>query len=306
MLSIDILPSLALFAQVVRLRSFSAAARESGIAKSAVSRRVAQLEERLGVRLLLRSTRAVSVTDEGLRVYEHCAVLVGAASAAEQAAGATRDTLRGMLRVNAPVAFAQMHLAAAIALFLERHPGMEIALATDDRIVDIVEGGLDVVIRIGRLRDSGLVARKIATDRLVICASPAYLARKGEPGSPADLLQHNCLHYTLVARDAEWRFRGKDGPLNVPAWGNFEAASGTVLRSAALAGLGLAVLPSFMVADDVAAGRLALVLERQRRAEIGIYAVVAHRRQMPARVRAFLDFLSAHFRGFAAQTVAAG
>src|SRR5215469_12164560 len=140
MLSIDDLPSLALFAQVVRLRSFSAAARESGIAKSAVSRRVAQLEDRLGVRLLLRSTRAVSVTDEGLRVYEHCAALVAAASAAEQAARATRDALRGMLRVNAPVAFAQMHLAAAIALFLERHPGVEISLATDDRIVDIVEG----------------------------------------------------------------------------------------------------------------------------------------------------------------------
>jgi len=243
------------------------------------------------------------VTEEGLRVYEHCAALLAAAAAAEQAAGAAGEGIRGTLRVNAPVTFAQMYLAAAIASFLAQHSGVDVALATDDPIVDVVEGGFDVVIRIGRLRDSSLVARKLATDRLVICASPAYLARKGEPLTPADLLRHNCLHYTLVSEEAEWRFRGKDGPLSVPARGNFEAGNGTVLHRAALEGLGLAVLPSFMVAQDVAAGRLALVLEGQRQAEIGIYAVVAHRRQMPPRIRAFLDFLSAYFRAFARETI---
>src|SRR6516165_8345970 len=303
MLPLDDLSSLALFAQVVRLRSFSAAARECKIAKSAVSRRVARLEDRFGVRLLRRSTRAVSVTEEGLRVYEHCAALLAAAAAAERAAGAAAEGVRGTLRINAPVTFAQMHLAAAVASFLAQQPGVDVSLSTDDPIVDIVEGGFDVTIRIGRLRDSALVARKLATDRLVICASPAYLARKGEPVTPADLLRHNCLHYTLVPRDAEWRFRGKDGPLSVPARGNFEAGNGTVLHRAALEGLGLAVLPSFMVAQDVAAGRLALVLEGQRRAEIGIYAVVTHRRQMPPRVRAFLDFLSGYFREFARETI---
>src|SRR5215467_2823962 len=197
MLPLDDLSSLALFAQVVRLRSFSAAARECKIAKSAVSRRVARLEDRFGVRLLRRSTRALSVTEEGLRVYEHCAALLAAAAAAEQAAGAAGEGIRGTLRVNAPVTFAQMYLAAAIASFLAQHSGVDVALATD---------------------------------RLVICASPAYLARKGEPLTPADLLRHNCLHYTLVSEEAEWRFRGKDGPLSVPARGNFEAGNGEVLH----------------------------------------------------------------------------
>jgi DNA-binding transcriptional LysR family regulator len=292
---LDDLPSLALFARVVHHRSFSAAAREAGIAKSAVSRRVARLEEQLGVRLLRRSTRTLSVTEEGLRVYEHCAALVASATAAADAAGATRDTLRGTLRVNAPVTFAQMHLAAAVASFLQENAEVSVHLSTEDRIVDVVEGGFDVVLRVGRLADSGLAARRIATDRLVVCASPAYLARAGEPETPADLVRHNCLHYALVPLAGEWRFRDAGGPVSLPVRGNLVSTDGTVLREAALAGLGLAVLPSFMVAREVAEGRLRLVLEGRRRAEIGIFAVVAHRAHAPRRVRAFLDFLVKHF-----------
>ncbi len=295
MLAIDDLPSLALFARVVDLRSFSAAAREAGLAKSAVSRRIAALEARLGVRLLRRSTRALSVTDEGLRVYEHASSVVAAGAAAEQSVAAAGDRAEGSLHINAPVTFAQMHLAGAVAAFLDAHPTMHVHLSTDDRLVDVVEQGFDVVIRIGRLRDSDLHARKLAGDRLVVCGSPAYFARMSEPSSPAELVGHNCMHYTLVPRAAEWRFRGASGPLVVPVRGNFESTDGTVLRRAALSGLGLAVVPSFMVARDLAKGRLRTVLDGHRRASIGIYALVAHRTHMPARLRVFLDFIARRF-----------
>jgi DNA-binding transcriptional LysR family regulator len=284
-----------LFAEVVQHRSFSEAARRAGLAKSAVSTRIRQLEERLGVRLLVRTTRKLALTDDGLRYYEHCAAIRASVEAAERAVAGAGTEPRGPLRINAPVTFAQMYLTDAIAAFLVRHPGIELHLSTDDRIVDVVEGGFDVVVRITRLRDSSLVARRLATDRLVIAAAPAYLAARGTPTRPEALVGHNCLHYDLVPRAAEWRFRGAGGPLAVPVTGSFTTTDGTVLRRAALAGLGLAVLPHFMVAADLAAGRLALVLEGARRAEIGIHAVYASRRQLPARTRLLLDHLAAWF-----------
>ncbi len=289
------LASMALFAEVARRRSFSAVARDAGLAKSAVSKRIARLEERLGVRLMTRTTRTLALTDEGLRYYEHCAALLAAAEAAEAAVAGAAQVPRGPLRVNAPVTFAQMFLADAAAAFLVRHPAVELHLSTDDRIVDVVEGGYDVVIRIARLADSSLVARRLATDRLVVCAAPAYLAARGRPAAPEELIGHNCLHYSLVPRAGEWRFRGERGPTAVPATGNLTVSDGALLRGAALAGVGLAVLPSFMVAADVAAGRLELVLDGARRAEIGIHAVFASRRQLPARTKALIDHLAAWF-----------
>ncbi|WP_394828757.1 LysR family transcriptional regulator [Pendulispora albinea] len=295
MIAVDELPSLALFARVVHHRSFSAAAEETGLAKSVVSRRVARLEKALGVRLLRRSTRTLSVTDEGLRVYEHAAALVAAATAAEQSVGPTVKRVQGVLRVNAPVTFAQMHLADAAAAFLAAYPEVELHLSTDNRAVDVVEDGFDVVVRIGQLRDSGLAARKLASDRLVVCGAPEYLARAGEPKTPDELLQHNCMHYEVVAHAAEWRFRGPGGAVIVPARGNFATTDGTVLCRAARAGLGLAVAPSFMVARDVAEGRLRTVLQDYPCSDIGIYALVAHRTYLPPRVRAFIDFLARRF-----------
>jgi DNA-binding transcriptional LysR family regulator len=290
-LTLDDYPSLALYARVVDHRSFSAAAREAGIAKSAVSRRIAGLEEALGVRLLARTTRALTVTEEGMRVYEHAAALVAAFAAAEDAAG-ERGRVRGNLRVNAPVTFGQMHLVGAVAAFLDRYPETSVELGLDDRIVNVVEGGFEVVIRIGRLPDSGLIARKLLSDRLVICAAPAYLEERGVPATVADLTAHNCLHYALVTRALEWRFRKAGGEFSVPTRGNFAVSDGTALREAALAGVGLAVVPSFIVAQDVREGRLQLVLEGARRAGIGIFAVTPHRSRVPARAKAFTDFLA--------------
>jgi DNA-binding transcriptional LysR family regulator len=291
------LASFALFAKVVQHRSFTAAAREAGLAKSAVSKRITSLEQRLGVRLLTRTTRRLALTEDGVRFYEHCAALLAAADAAEEAVAGAGAAPRGTLRINAPVTFAHMFMADALAAFFARYPEIEIDLAADNRFVDVVEGGFDVVIRITHLaQSSSAIARKLTTDRLVVCGAPGYLTVRGRPATPADLIAHECLHYTLVPHEGEWRFRGATGPYVVPARGHFASSDGAVLRRAALAGLGLVVLPYFMVASDVEAGQLELVLEGTRRAEVGIYAVFASRRQLPARTRLLLDHLSGWFR----------
>jgi DNA-binding transcriptional LysR family regulator len=296
MIPVDQVASLALFARVVHHGSFTAAARAAGLAKSAVSRRIAELEEALRVRLLHRTTRALSLTDEGVKVHEHARALVEAADAAQEVAGLATSAVRGTLRLNATPAFSQLYLARAVAAFLELHPEVEVLLSTDDRMVDVVEGGFDVVFRIGRLTDSSLVARKLATDRLVVCASPAYLARAGTPREPADLHRHACLHYALVPRSAEWRFRQGGRTMEVSTRGPLSCTDGLSLREALLAGAGLAAVPSMLVAADVAAGQLQLVLEGTRRAEFGLHALTAHRTQAPPRVRTLLDFLVSHFR----------
>lgn len=297
---------MALFAQVVQLGSFTQAARQAGLAKSAVSRRIAMLEERLGARLLLRTTRKLSLTGEGMRYYEHCAALVAAARAAEDAVAGASDLARGPIRINAPVTFAQMYLARALARFLAENPAIEISLSVDDRMVDLVEGGFDLVIRVARLRDSTLVARRLASARIGLCAAPSYLARHGTPATPADLVSHNCLRYALVPAEREWRFGRRGARVHVPVRGNLAVTDGTVLRQAALAGLGLAILPSFMVATDLAAGRLVSVLEDQLRADIDINAVYASRRQLPLRTRKLLDFLAEYFAGARWEELAAG
>ncbi|MGZ6135386.1 MAG: LysR family transcriptional regulator [Myxococcaceae bacterium] len=296
MTPVDQVGSLALFARVVQHRSFSAAAREAGLAKSAVSRRIAELERALGVRLLHRTTRTLSLTEEGVRVHEHARALVASADAVQDVVGVATGAVRGTLRLNATGAFSQLYLTSAVVRFLALHPEVEVHLSTDDRLVDVVEGGFDVVFRIGRLTDSSLVARRLATDRLVVCASPEYLARAGTPRVPADLLRHACLHYALVSRAAEWRFRQGNRTLEVSTRGTFSCTDGLSLRAAVLAGAGLAAVPSMLVAEDVAAGQLQLVLEGARHVEFGIHAVTAHRTQVPPRVRALLDFLVTDFR----------
>ncbi|HUM10265.1 MAG TPA: LysR family transcriptional regulator [Myxococcaceae bacterium] len=296
MIPIDQVGSLALFARVVHHRSFSAAAREVGLAKSAVSRRIAELERALGVRLLHRTTRTLSLTEEGVRVHEHARDLVSAADSAQQVAGLATGAVRGTLRLNATAAFAQLYLVRALAEFLVLHPEVEVQLSTDNRLVDVVEGGFDVVFRIGRLTDSSLVARRLATDRLVICASPEYLARAGVPRSPSELVGHACLHYLLVPRSAEWRFRQGARNVEVSTRGPFSCDDGLALRQALLMGAGLGRVPSMLVAEDVAAGRLQVVLEGTRPVEFGVHALTAHRTHVPPRVRALLDFLVTHFR----------
>ncbi len=286
---------LALFARLVDARSFSEAARRTGIAKSAVSRRIALLEQRLGVQLLRRTTRSVVVTTDGARLYEHAAQVLAAARSAEDAMSGASDEVRGLVRVSAPVTFSQMHLAAATAAFQLQHPDVEVHLNTNDRVLDAMATDFDLIVRITRLDDGAFVAKRLASDRLVVAGAPSYLARRGRPERAEELVHHECLHYSLVDRAAEWRFRGRDRAPLPAGRGPFTTNDGTVLREAMLAGLGLAVLPFFMVASDVADGRAELLLEGQRRAEIGIYAVVPTARGLPRRVRALVEFLQRRF-----------
>lgn len=287
------------FARVVETGSFTAAARRLRVSKSVVSARVAALEEQLRVRLLHRTTRKLSLTADGRALYGRCAAVVAAADEAAAAAAGAGDAPRGLLRVDAPIVFAQEYLAEPLAAYLERFPDVRIELTLRDRMIDLVEEGVDLAIRVAtHLPGSGLVARKLAGDRTVLCASPAYLARRGTPRAAADLESHDCLVYSLLNVAAEWHFG--DGqrvqPTTVLARGRFTAASGAMLRRAALAGMGLAVLPSFMVADDIAAGRLQTVIDSFRGVDLGVFAVFPQARRVPSKVRELVDLLVTHFR----------
>ncbi len=295
--STDDVQSLLIFARVVEAKSFTVGARRAGVSKSVASARIAALEERLGARLLHRTTRRLTLTTDGLTLYQHAAQLAQAADAAAATAAGVSPEPRGVLRVNAPVVFAQLYLVQPLAVFLEQHPRVRVELLLSDRMVDLVEDGIDVAIRISaRLRDSSLVGRKLAEDRTLVCAAPAYLARRGTPGSPSELIHHDCLRYSLLEAADEWRFRGEGKSFSVPVEGRFHAQSGSVLREAALAGMGLCVLPSFMVASDLREGRLVQVLEPYSFIRIAIQALYMPARTLPGNVRAFVDLLSAHFR----------
>lgn len=289
--------SLAIFARVVEANSFTAAAQRLGLSKSAVSARVSQLEERLGMRLLHRTTRRLSLTGPGLALYERAARVVSAADEASALAAGEAPEPHGLLRVSAPLAFAQLHMTAPMATFMAKHPGVRVELLPSDRMVDLVQEGIDVAIRLSaRMRDSSLVARKLAEDRTVVCASPAYLSRRGTPQMPADLLQHDILRYSLLKLEDEWRFKSGGPSYSVPLEPRFEASSGVMVREAALEGIGIAVLPSFMVAQEIGAGRLRQVLAEHSFIRMAMHAVYPSARGVPASVRAFVETLAAHLR----------
>jgi DNA-binding transcriptional LysR family regulator len=288
------------FARVVEAKSFTGAAAVLGVSKSVVSARVAALEDQLKVRLLHRTTRKLSLTPDGLALYQRCAPLLAVADEAAAAAAGTGDTPRGLLRVNAPSVFAQDYLAAPVASYLERYPAVRVELTMTDRLIDLVDEGVDVAIRVvASLKPGGLVARRLARDRTVLCASPAYLRRKGTPHGPADLLDHDCLIYSLLKVADEWVFRnpGEKQVYSLPLEGRFAAASGAMLREAALAGVGLAVLPRFMIAQHLSAGRLQPVLaDSFAGTELGVHAVYPEGPRPPSKVRAFVDLLVQQFR----------
>jgi DNA-binding transcriptional LysR family regulator len=288
------------FARVVETKSFTGAAGKLGVSKSVVSAKVAALEAQLKVRLLHRTTRKLSLTPDGLALYGRCAKVLAAADEAAAAAAGTGDTPRGLLRVDAPSVFSQNYLAEPLATYLARFPDVRVELTVSDRRIDLVEEGVDVALRIQpRLRDASLVARKLASDQTHIWASPAYLQRRGTPATPADLLFHDCLIYSVLSVGEEWRFRerGRKEVFSLPIQGRFASGSGDMLRRAALAGMGLAVMPTFMVAGDGQAGRLQPVLvDSFAGAQLGIHAVYPQGPRPPSKVRAFVDLLVAHFR----------
>lgn len=291
----DIL-GMAFFARVVEARSFSDAARSLGVSKSAMSARVARLEERLGVRLLHRTTRRLALTADGVRLYEHCARVVAEADQAAEVAEGASAVPRGTLRVHAPPSLAEAYLTAPIHEFRKSFPAVRIDLRLADRQPDVAVDAIDIAVVVARrLADSGLSARKLASVRVVVCASPAYLRRKGIPFRPQDLVLHDCLSHSLLQGEG-WHFETEEGPVAMDMLAGLVVDSLAFLRQAALGGLGIAMFPEHVVAEDLRAGRLHRVLDDFQDIEQTIYALHAHGRLAPASVRAFLDHLVAHFR----------
>jgi DNA-binding transcriptional LysR family regulator len=290
--------SMVLFARVVEERSFTKAAERLGMSKSAVSAQLARFEERLGAQLLHRSTRRLSLTEAGLALYPRCARLLAEADEASALARGLGQETTGLLRVNAPVSFGTRHLAPLVGAFLEEHPQVQVELSVEDRFVDPASGAFDVVVRIAsrdRLGNSpSVTARRLGKVRLVVCASPGYLAAHGRPRSPEDLLGHHCLRYSHTTPHEEWRFMRDGEPAYIPVPSTFTSNSGDVLRAAAEADLGITILPHFLVADSLERGALEeLTALRGWREELDLWALYVARGRAPAKVRAWVDFLAA-------------
>lgn len=284
------------FASVVEAGSFVRAADALNLSKTAVSRLVADLEERLGVRLLHRTTRRLSMTQEGEVFYERCKDLLGSVQEAEAEVTAHAGEAIGQLRINVPVTFGLMHLAPLWPVFMQRHPKVVLDITLSDRTVDLVEEGYDLAVRIARLPSSSLVSRQLTATRLVLCASPAYLERHGSPQHPSELARHAVMAYSLMAIGDVWPFEGPDGAVSVKVHPKMWSNSGDTCCAAALAHQGLVLQPSFMVGTHLQAGTLVEVMPQFRAQELGVYAVYPSRKHVTPKVRVLIDFLAQAFR----------
>ena len=291
----DRLNGMTIFAEVARRGGFTPAARHLGLSRAQVSKAVSGLEEHLGARLLNRTTRRVSLTATGRVYLERSEAILQEIAELEDIAAQQSGEPAGRLLLSAPTSFGILHLRRAIPAYLEKYPAVQVSLSLTDRFVDLVAEGFDLAIRIADLEDSSLVARRIAPSRLIFCAAPAYLQKHGEPQVPQDLAIRPCLVYSNDLRPDLWRVHGPAGIESVRVNGPVCADNGDVLRSAALSGLGIALLPTFIVGADVRDGSLQQVLSDYCPPPIAINAVFPSRRFLSARVRSFVDFLVEFF-----------
>ncbi len=281
--------------EVVRSGSFVGAAEVLGMSKAAVSRHVGELEARLGVRLLQRTTRRLALTEAGQIFHARSKDIQDSVSESEDEISTQTGTASGQLRLSAPVTFGVRHLAPLWGEFRRRHPRVTLDITLADRVVDLIEEGYDLAIRIGRLSSSTLVSRRLAITRMVLCAAPDYLAAHGSPRHPHELAGHEILAYSYWSDKDEWRFDGPEGTVSVRTQPCLSSNSGDTCRAAALAGQGVILQPSFLVDTDLAAGTLVELMPEYRAVELGIYAVYPTRKHVPAKVRALLDFLGERF-----------
>lgn len=283
---------LKIFVTVVDSASFSAAANVLGTTVAAVSRRVKALEQRLGTRLLNRTTRRISLTEAGEVYFEQVRRTLADLQMAEERLAELALEPRGQLRLTAPMSFGVRRLAPAMAEFARGHPELRIQVQLDDRVIDIVEQGLDLALRIGYPRESSLVSRPIASVQRYICASPDYLEAHGTPLEPTDLLHHACLHYSNLSVREEWTLTGLDGPQPIEVQGGLCSNNGDVLCEAAVQGLGIVLLPDFIVEHALGVGRLRRVLEGYEPPPFILYGLYPSRQLVPRKVRLFMEFLS--------------
>lgn len=292
----DTISDLAVFTAVIESGSMTSAGEKLALSAAAVSKRIVNLEARLGVRLLNRSTRRLSATEEGANYYQRCKAILEDIADAEASIDQSRKTVKGTLRVTTPASFGRRHIATLLPIFLERYPGLNVDIQMTDNVLCMIESGLDLAIRITAPTDANYVARLLAPCRRLLCAAPAYLQRFGEPREIQQLARHNCLLLSSNGgREQSWRFTGPSGTETVRVSGNLLCNNVEVQRAAAVAGLGIALESTWNVADDLHAGRLVPVLANYAPEEIGIYAIYPHRRYLSAKVRAFIDLLAEHF-----------
>jgi DNA-binding transcriptional LysR family regulator len=283
-----------IFARVVTAGSMSAAGREMGLSPAVVSKRLRRLEDRLGTRLLQRTTRQISLTEAGQGFYERVVAILASIEEAETYVSRRSAMARGTLRVSAPTSFGRMHIAPHLSAFLKSNPDLAINLELSDEFVDIVGGGFDLAIRIAELTDSSLVARRLAPIHRVLCATPGYLHTHGTPRTIHDLSNHVCL---AAANQDPWKLEGPDGPIAVRASGPIQTNSSEVIREAVINGVGIALRSTWDIGAELRAGKLQVVLPQYRASRhVGVHAVYPSRRFLPAKVRVFIDYL-AHLYG---------
>jgi DNA-binding transcriptional LysR family regulator len=282
------------FNAVAETGSISAAGRRLGLAKSVISKRVKDLESRLGATLFKRSTRSVRLTDQGRTLYGHTRTILNRLDEAAASVAEREDELKGTIRMAAPVSFGTLHLGRLLWPFMQRHPGLEVAVDLDDRVVDLLGLGYDIGIRVGRLPDSSLIARRLADMRMHLCAAPAYLARHGTPKSPEDLPDHDCIGYAHLTAGQVWQFepaRGSRELRSVRVRGRFVANNGELMRDAAIAGLGIVMLPEFLVAQALRDKELVCLMPACRPVAGSVYALYPRDRQRSRKITALLDHL---------------
>lgn len=292
----DRFEAMQVFCKVVEIGSFAGAADRLGMSTSAVSRLVAQLENQLNARLLNRTTRRISLTESGQAYYQRCLQLLADLAETEELISTSTANPRGTLRLTAPLSFGASHLAPALGEFARRHPDMKFDVMLSDRVIDLVEEGLDVAIRIGSIGNLNLVARRISSARQCLCASPDYLQRRGIPQKPEDLANHDCLSYAYASDNNFWTFHAADGQEHrVKISGPVVANNGTVLAELAAAGIGVTFAPDFIAAPLIEDARLQVLLPEWEPTPLPICAVYPSRRHLSAKVRSFIDFLGDWF-----------
>jgi DNA-binding transcriptional LysR family regulator len=292
----DKFESLRAFTQVVNAGGFAAAAREMGVSRSQVNKLVIALENELGVQLLHRSTRVVTPTETGLAFHERCVEILASLEEAERSLTQLQAEPRGRLKVNAPMTFGTLHLAPALADFLVQYPDIQVQLTLSDRFIDPIEEGFDITVRIAKFQESAsLIVHPLTAAPRVLCAAPSYLEQHGTPTHPDELQHHSCLHYGQLAVEAQWTLIGADGEQTVSVQGVLCSNNGEVLRDAAVRGLGITLLPVFIVGRELQQGVLHIVLPNYHPPELSISVIYPVNRHLSTKVRLLVDFLQERF-----------
>lgn len=281
------------FVRAVLRGSLSAAGRDLNLTPAAVSYRIAKLEDSLGTRLLHRTTRRLQLSEDGAEYFRSAEHIVAQIEQAEAAISRRGEVPHGTLKVTAPASFGRQHIAPIMPKFLRRFPELHLNLVMTDEMIDLLGEGVDLAIRIHELKDSGFIARKLAPEQRVVCASPEYIARHGQPREPGDLIHHNCI---VLTQQPYWVFEGPSGPERIKVSGNFQCNNGEVIREAVIAGVGIALKATWDVAGAIKAGRLRVLLaDYPISSKTSIWALYPSRRNVPAKVTAFVSFLKEHF-----------